>query len=76
MRSGATPAFVLARVCAPAAQAWLPVSDSDRGCEPRQGGDCGRSALGVEVWRLVDPIAESAQERLWPCARFGLPRLC
>jgi hypothetical protein len=28
MRSGATPAFVLARVCAPAAQAWLPVSGS------------------------------------------------
>ena len=31
MRSGATPAFVLARVCAPAAQAWLPVSASDSG---------------------------------------------
>ena len=26
MKSGPTPAFVLARVCAPAAQAWLPVS--------------------------------------------------
>ena len=28
MKSGPTPAFVLARVCAPAWQAWLPVSDS------------------------------------------------
>ena len=28
MKSGPTPAFVLARVCAPAAQVWLPVSDT------------------------------------------------
>ena len=27
IKSGPTPAFVLARVCAPAAQAWLPVSE-------------------------------------------------
>ena len=31
MKSGPTPAFVLARVYAPAAQAWLPVSASDSG---------------------------------------------
>jgi hypothetical protein len=28
MKSDPTPAFVLARVCAPVAQAWLPVSES------------------------------------------------
>ena len=36
MKSGPAPAFVLARVCAPAAQARLPVS----------GSGCGRSACG------------------------------
>jgi hypothetical protein len=36
MRSGATPAFVLARVCAPAAQACLPVSDSSSDCRARR----------------------------------------
>jgi hypothetical protein len=30
MKSGPTPAFVLARVCAAAAQAWLPVSGGSR----------------------------------------------
>jgi hypothetical protein len=34
MKSGPTPAFVLARVCAPAAQAWLPVSGSSTAWPP------------------------------------------
>jgi hypothetical protein len=45
MKSGPTPAFVLARVCAPAAQAWLPVCRQAAAWSPRGGG---REAAGVE----------------------------
>jgi len=34
-----------------------------RGCEPRHGRDRGRSPLRAEVWRLVDPSAEFAQNQ-------------
>lgn len=48
MRSGATPAFVLARVCAPAAQAWLPVSAKRQ----RKPGVCG------PLWWLLRPASD------------------
>jgi hypothetical protein len=41
----------------------LLVSDNSRGCEPRQGRDRGRSPLGAEAGRVVDPSAEFAQQR-------------
>ena len=37
MKSGPAPAFVLARVCAPAAQARLPVSDTGSAQPVRRG---------------------------------------
>jgi hypothetical protein len=40
MKSGPAPAFVLARVCASAAQAWLPVSGSSS-----VKGPCVRASL-------------------------------
>ena len=48
MRSGATPAFVLARVCAPAAQAWLPVPAKRQ----RKPGVCG------PLWWLLRPASD------------------
>ena len=45
------------------AVAWPELSDSSRGCEPRRNRDRARSPLGAEVWRLVDPSAEFAQDQ-------------
>jgi hypothetical protein len=46
MKSGPTPAFVLARVCAPAAQAWLPVCDTGSGADWPPGVVVVTASLG------------------------------
>jgi hypothetical protein len=51
MKSGPTPAFVLARVCAPAWQAWLPVSDTG----------CGASSLASWPLRIAGGKAVNAR---------------
>lgn len=57
MRSDATPAVVLARVWAPAAQAWLPVSGYSYGMSAGRASErCCFAGFAGSVWSAGDVL--------------------
>ena len=72
MKSGPTPAFVLARVCAPAAQAWLPVSDTGSAHPAQRHRRRDRSISGRQPGRRRARYRVAKHSRSFgsPCDHF------